>query len=36
MMGVLTGGVSGAAGGIGAAIFFGYLWALVAKSGDES
>ena len=36
LMGVLTGGVTGAAGGIGAAIFFGYLCALVAKSGDKS
>ncbi len=36
LLGALTGGVTGAAGGISAAILFGYLCALIAKSGDKS
>ena len=36
LMGSLTGGIVGAAGGIAASIFFGYLFALVAKSKDKS
>ena len=36
LIGVITGGVTGAAGGITAAILFGFLCALVAKSGDKS
>lgn len=36
LLGVITGGVTGAAGGITAAILFGFLCALVAKSGDKS
>ena len=36
LLGVLTGGITGAAGGISAAILFGYVCALVAKSGDKS
>ncbi len=36
LIGALTGGITGAAGGISAAILFGYLCALVAKSGDKS
>jgi len=35
-IGIFTGGFTAAAGGIGAAIFFGYLIALVFKSGDKS
>ena len=36
LLGVITGGVTGAAGGITAAVVFSYLCALVAKSGDKS
>lgn len=36
LLGALTGGVSGAAGGIAAAIFFGYLISLIFKPGDKS
>ena len=36
LLGALMGGLTGAAGGISAAILFGYLCALVAKSGDKS
>lgn len=36
LFGVITGGVTGAAGGITAAILFGFLCALVARSGDKS
>lgn len=36
LMGALTGGITAASGGISAAIFFGFLCALVAKSGDKS
>jgi len=34
-LGVLTGGVIAAAGGIAASVFFGYLTALVFKPGDK-
>ena len=36
LLGALTGGITGAAGGIAASIFLGFLFALVAKSGDKS
>ena len=36
LIGALSGGIIGTAGGISAAIFFGYLCALVAKPGDKS
>ncbi len=36
LMGALTGGISSAAAGIGAAVFFGYIAALVSKPGDKS
>lgn len=36
LLGVLTGGITGAAGGIAAAVVFGFLCALVAKPGDKS
>lgn len=36
LLGALTGGVTSAAAGIAAAIFFGYLAALVSKSGDKT
>ena len=36
IIGVLTGGITGAAGGITAAVLFSFLCALVAKSGDKS
>ncbi len=36
LIGALTGGVTGAAAGIAAAIVFGYLMALLFKSGDKS
>lgn len=36
LLGVFTGGVTSAAGGITAAIFFGFLVALVAKSKPKS
>lgn len=35
-LGVFTGGVAGTAGGIAAAVFFGYLIALIFKPGDKS
>ncbi len=35
-LGALTGGIAAAAAGIGAAVCFGYLAALVAKPGDKS
>ena len=35
-LGVFTGGLTATAGGIAAAIFFGYLIALIFKSGDKS
>ncbi len=36
VLGVFTGGVIATAGGIAAAIFFGYLVALISKPGDKS
>ncbi len=36
LIGVITGGITGAAGGITAAVVFGFVCALVAKSGDKS
>lgn len=36
LLGAFTGGVIGTAGGIAAAIFFGYLVALIFKPGDKS
>lgn len=36
LLGVFTGGVIATSGGIAAAIFFGYLVALVFKPGDKS
>lgn len=36
LLGALTGGVTAAAGGITAAIVFGYLVALVSRPGDKS
>lgn len=36
LLGAFTGGVAGTAGGIAAAIFFGYLIALIFKPGDKS
>lgn len=36
VIGVLTGALTGAAGGITAAVVFGFLCALIAKSGDKS
>jgi stage V sporulation protein AE len=36
VLGILTGGVAGAAGGIAAAVFFGYIIALIFKPGDKS
>lgn len=36
LLGALTGGVTGAAGGIAASIFLGFLFSLVAKSKDKS
>ena len=35
-LGILTGGVTSAAVGISAAVFFGYLAALVSRPGDKS
>lgn len=35
-LGVFSGGVTASAAGIAAAVFFGYLAALVSKSGDKS
>ena len=35
-LGALTGGMTAAAGGISAAVFFGWLTALVCKPGDKS
>ena len=35
-LGALTGGISAGAAGIAAAVFFGYLAALVSKPGDKS
>lgn len=36
LLGAFTGGVMGTAGGIAAAVFFGYLVALIFKPGDKS
>ena len=36
LMGALTGGISSTAAGIAAAIFFGYIAALISKPGDKS
>lgn len=36
LLGAFTGGVTGTAGGIAAAVFFGYLVALIFKPGDKS
>lgn len=36
LLGILTGGLTASAAGIAAAIFFGYIAALVSKSGDKS
>ena len=36
LLGAFTGGVTAAAGGIAAAIFFGYLAALIFKPADKS
>jgi len=36
LIGAFTGGVSAAAGGIAAAVFFGYLFSIFFKSGDKS
>lgn len=36
LLGAFTGGLTATAGGIAAAIFFGYLIALIFKSGDKS
>lgn len=36
ILGALTGGITATAGGITAAIFFGYIAALIAKPGDKS
>ena len=36
LIGAITGGITGTAGGITAAIFFGYVIALLSKSRDKS
>ncbi len=36
LLGAFTGGVTGTAGGIAAAVFFGYLISLIFKPGDKS
>lgn len=36
LLGILTGGLAASAAGIAAAIFFGYIAALVSKSSDKS
>ena len=36
ILGILTGGVTAAATGIAAAVFFGYLAALISKPSDKS
>lgn len=36
LVGAFIGGVTGAAGGIAAAVFFGYVIALIFKPGDKS
>lgn len=36
ILGILTGGLSASAAGIAAAIFFGYISALISKSSDKN
>ena len=36
LLGAFSGGVAASAAGIAAAVFFGYLAALISKSGDKS
>lgn len=36
LVGIFTGGFTAAAGGIGAAVFFGYLVSIIFKPGDKS
>ncbi len=36
IFGVITGGITGASGGITAAVVFGFICALIAKPGDKS
>ena len=36
LVGAIIGGITGTAGGITAAVVFGFLCALIAKSGDKS
>lgn len=36
LLGILMGGLTSAAAGVAAAIFFGYIAALIAKPGDKS
>ena len=36
VLGIFTGGLTAAAGGIAAAVFFGYLVALISKPDDKS
>lgn len=36
MLGVLTGGVTAGSAGIAAAVFFGYIAALISKPGDKT
>ncbi len=36
LIGIITGAITGAAGGITAAVVFGFFCALIAKSGDKS
>ena len=36
LLGAITGGVTAGAAGIAAAVFFGYIAALVSKPGDKS
>ncbi len=36
LLGAFTGGFTAAAGGIGAAVFFGYLVSVIFKPGDKS
>ncbi|HBS57928.1 MAG TPA: stage V sporulation protein AE, partial [Firmicutes bacterium] len=35
-LGVFSGGITASAAGVAAAVFFGYLAALVSKPGDKS
>ena len=35
VIGIFTGGFTAAAGGICAAVFFGYLYALIFRSGEK-